>query len=310
MALLVALTGAWSPGCAVTGGTDGREPAPPRQIRSSGAPAPDACLDTAEATRESIDGTPLWARFCPGPEGRTAPAEVPSDALTTHAEDLAVLTELAERDLPASARCGRFFGRTYRVQIGYADGGVTTVVGHTDPDCAAQVPTSGTWVGGPDALGVYGTLMAAFGRQHADQLEDATSGLPLVCPENPRRPDSVDVDGPSASLDTGYLLGRRAPMVMPLPAVRGILCTWPRGAEDDEPSVRDLTVEEAERARIGLHAITGGMVDCAGSPDPTYTAVVEDRTGTRRAVTIIDSECSTTIRSDRGYGLGFAWLDR
>jgi hypothetical protein len=51
-------------------------------------------------------------------------------------------------------------------------------------------------------------------------------------------------------------------------------------------------------------------VDCAGSSEPTRTAVVEDRTGTRRAVTILDSECATVIRSDQGYGLGFPWLDR
>ena len=99
-------------------------------------------------------------------------------------------------------------------------------------------------------------------------------------------------------------------MIMPLPAVRGIVCTWPFGAKNDAPEVRELTGEEAERVRIGLHAIAGGMVDCGSSPRPTYTAVVEDRTGTRRAVTIIDSECSTVIRSDQGYGLGFAWLDR
>jgi hypothetical protein len=76
------------------------------------------------------------------------------------------------------------------------------------------------------------------------------------------------------------------------------------------PQVRDLTAEEAERVRIGLHAVAAGMVDCGGSPEPTYTAVVEDRTGTRRAVTVVDSECETVIRSDEGYGLGLAWLDR
>jgi hypothetical protein len=77
-----------------------------------------------------------------------------------------------------------------------------------------------------------------------------------------------------------------------------------------EPTVERLTSAQAERVRIGLHAIDGGMVDCSGSSDHTYTAVVEDKTGTRRAVTILDSECSTIIRSDGGQGLGFAWLDR
>lgn len=152
--------------------------------------------------------------------------------------------------------------------------------------------------------------MAAFGRQQADAFDDSTDEVPLVCPQDPRRPDSVDLDGPSASLGTGYLLGRRGPMTMPLPAVRGILCTWPSSAEDTAPDVRGLTGEEAERVRIGLHAIAGGLVDCAGCPGPTSTAVVEDRTGTRRAVTVVGSECATVIRSDEGYGTGFPWLDR
>jgi hypothetical protein len=224
-------------------------------------------------------------------------------------ELLAGLVELGEGDA-IEARCGRSWGRTYRVQIGYADGRVTTIVGRTDPECAGHVPGSGALVGGPDALGPYGLLMTAFGRQYADEFTYSASDLPLLCPEDPRKPDSVDIDGPSASFNTGYLLGERMPMIMPLPAVRGIVCTWPFGAGDDAPDVRVLTGEEAERVRIGLHAIAGGMVDCGGSPEPTYTAVVEDRTGTRRAVTVIDSECSTVIRSDKGYGLGFAWLDR
>lgn len=72
---------------------------------------------------------------------------------------------------------------------------------------------------------------------------------------------------------------------------------------------RSLDADEAERVRIGLHAIFNAMVDCAGSPEPTHTAVVEDKTGTRRAVTIVESECQTILRSDGGFGLGFPWLD-
>jgi hypothetical protein len=170
--------------------------------------------------------------------------------------------------------------------------------------------TQGTLVTGPDGLGVYGLLMTAFGRQYAEDFERSAGDRPLVCPKDPREPDSVSIDGASTSLDTGFDLGERSPMIMPLTAVRGIVCTWPYEAKNTAPDVRALTGEEAERVRIGLHAIAGGVVDCDSSPRPTYTAVVEDRTGTRRAVTIIDSECSTVIRSDQGGGVGFAWLDR
>ena len=269
--------------------------------------APDNCVTSAEAARASVDGTPVWARFCPGPDGRTAPAEVPSDALTTH---LDLLTGLAAAtgEPGRGEDCRATFGRTYRVQIGYADGGVTQVSGRTDPGCPGTL-LGGSDVTGPEGLGAYGAVMAAFGRQYADAFDPVVPDKPLTCPVDPRKPDSVDVDGPSSGLDTGYHLGRREPMVMPLTAVRGILCTWQHGS-GDEPEVRDLTPDEAERVRIGLHAIFGAMVDCVGSPDPTHTAVVEDRTGTRRAVTIIGSECSTVVRSDDGYGLGFAWLDR
>lgn len=185
---------------------------------------------------------------------------MPSEALTTH---LDLLTGLDEHGTATGVRCRASSGRTYRLQIGYAD-----------------------------------------------QYDDSASDSALVCPDDPRKPDSVDADGASASLKTGYWLGELSPMIMPLAAVRGIVCTWPFRREDDEPVVRDLSAAEAERVRIGLHAIAGGVVDCGVSRDPTYTAVVEDRTGTRRAVTILGSECSTVVRSDKGYGLGFAWLDR
>jgi hypothetical protein len=307
--LLSSLACLWLTACAATEGSTGQTPAPSSR---TGPPStvPEACAATADARRRTIVGEPVWARFCPGPDGRTAPAEVPSDALTTHLDLLAGLVELDPTTSPAAARCRESWGRTYRVQIGYDDGRVATIVGHTDPDCAGRLQGGDALVSGPDSLGVYGSVMTAFGRQYADELEETVTKAPLVCPDDPRKPDTVDVDGSSASLDTGYLLGQRAPMTMPLSAVRGIVCTWPFGAEDDEPRVHDLTSEEAERVRIGLHAIAGGMVDCAGSPEPTRTAVVEDRTGTRRAVTILYSECATVIRSDQGYGLGFAWLDR
>lgn len=280
------------------------------------AAAPVECLDAADATRDGIEGTPVWARFCPGPERYTASAEVPSDALTSHLDLLDGLDEQGAGAAPVDPWCEQAsIGRTYEVQIGYADGRVATVAGSTDPRCAGRLLPDGALVRGPDGLGVFGVVMTAFGRQYADGFEDSPGTGPLVCPAVPGDPDSVSVDGPSAALDTGYLMGERSPMVMPLTAVRGIACSWPYGAEEADPVVRALTQEDAERVRIGLHAIYGGMVDCQGTPEPTHTAVVEDRTGTRRAVTIQDWMCSTVIRSDPGpygsaYGLGFPWLDR
>ena len=270
--------------------------------REEAVAAPAECLDAADATRDGIDGTPVWARFCPGPERETLPAEVPSDALTTYVELLEGLGKRAAPVVPVGSPCdlSSMGGRTYELQIGYADGRVARLVGTTDPDCVGQLPATGATVGGPEGLGVYGLAMAAFGRQYADGFEDSAGGRPLACPDDPEEPGSVDVDGASASLDTGYWLGERAPMVMPLTAVRGIVCTWPSGPRADEPEVRELTPEDAERVRIGLHAIYGAMVDCEPSPAPTHTAVVEDRTGTRRAVTIEAGHCSTVVRSDNG----------
>lgn len=126
----------------------------------------------------------MWARFCPGRGRRTAPAEGPSDALTMHVELLAGLVELGDGEYPAEAHCSRTWGRTYRVQIGYAEGGVAYIAGHTDPDCVGQLEPNGTRVGGPDELGVYGLLMTAFGRQYATEFETATSDLPRASPES------------------------------------------------------------------------------------------------------------------------------
>lgn len=298
--------------------------------RGEATTAPAACVDVDDAARDGVGGTPVWARFCPGPERATLPAEVPSDALTSHLDLLAGLAERDAEDAPAGWPCAALAGgRSYEVQIGYADGAVATITGRTDPDCTGWLGVGqgidgpdglgvydGPGVGGPDGLGVYGLLMTAFGRQHADAFEDAPGTEPLVCPSDPGDLDSVSVDGPSASLDTGYLLGERSPMVMPLTAERGIVCTWPAGVERGEPEVRQLTGEEAEQVRIGLHAITGGVAECVAGPAPVRTAVVEDRTGTRRAVTVDDAACSV-VRSDlgpfgsgSGGGSGFAWLDR
>lgn len=269
--------------------------------------APGACLPSAQARRGTLQGTPQWVRFCPGRHWRTRPAEVPSDALTTHLELLSALTEPTV-DPADDNPCRAVLGRTYRLQVGYAGGEVAQISGVTDPRCIGAMAGTDTRVRGPEGLGVFGTVMSAFGQQYADSFDPAPSDAPLVCPIDPSDPDSVDIDGASASLETGWHLGERAPMVMPLAAVRGIVCTWPYG--ESEPTIRNLTAEESERVRIGLHAIFGAMVNCAGSPKPTYTAVVEDKTGTRRAVTIIDSECSTVRRSDGGFGLGFPWLTR
>ena len=280
---------------------------PVQRSPSASVDAPATCLPSAEAGRGTIAGTPAWVRFCPGAHGRTAPAEVPSVALTTHLDSLSELTESAA-GVSQKVVCRAGFSRTYRVQVGFADGEVAQISGVTDPGCVGTMAGSGAGVRGPGGLGVYGSMMSAFGRQAADSLDPADPGAPFRCPVDPRDPDSVDLDGASSSVDTGWHLGERAAMVMPLTAVRGIVCTWPY--HESEPAIRSLSAEEAERVRIGLHAIFGGMVDCAGGRQPTYTAVVEDKTGTRRAVTVIDSECATVVRSDGGAGLGFPWLDR
>lgn len=269
---------------------------------------PDSAGHPRHARRYADLGSVL-----PGPEGYTAPAEVPSDALTSHLDVLADLRESPGNSGEERPQCNSFGNsRTYRLQIGYADGTVALVTGRTDPGCAGRLMGgAGTSIHGPEDLGVFGAAMAAFGQQYADDFaEMAVTALPdFRCPSDPSDPGGIDRDGASASLDTGYHLGRRSPMLMPLTGVRGIVCTWLPG--DERPSVATLTEGEAERVRIGLHAIAGGIVDCPGMPEePTVTAVVEDKTGTRRGVTIIRSECSTVIRSDDGYGLGFEWLDR
>ncbi|WP_345263936.1 hypothetical protein [Nocardioides nanhaiensis] len=247
----------------------------------------------------------MWVLFCPGGQGRTAPAEVPSDALTTH---LDLLEGLIRAPTPwgTNSRCAEFGGRTYRLQMGFEDGSVTEIRGDTHPLCSGRTPDGSTITGPPD-LGVYGTVMTAFGQQYADQFTTAEIDDPMTCPDNPFTPDRSDADGASAGLDTGFLRGAREPMTMPLSAVRGIACTWEYGA--GTPTARHLGPDEAERVRIGLHAIPGGVVDCAQSRRPTHSAVVEDKTGTRRTVTILYSQCGTVMRSDDGYGLTFPWLD-
>ncbi len=289
-------------------GSSGTENEPSSAPAPETVDAPGECVERSAATRTTVEGDAQWARFCPGADGHTATAEIPSDALTSHLDLLAELTDHAGTP-DGDDHCRRSFGRTYRLQIGFAGGEVVQVSGTAAPSCAGTIHGQGlTTVRGPADLGVYGVVMAAFGQQYADRFDATPADEPLVCPDDPRKPASVDLDGASTALETGIRYGRPEPMVMPVAAVRGVLCTWPRG--EDVPTVRDLSADEAERVRIGMHAIFEASVDCAGSPDPTYTAVVEDKTGTRRAVTVVESECSTVIASDDRFGLGFPWLDR
>ena len=69
--------------------------------RGEATTAPAACVDVDDAARDGVGGTPVWARFCPGPERATLPAEVPSDALTSHLDLLAGLAERDAEDAPA-----------------------------------------------------------------------------------------------------------------------------------------------------------------------------------------------------------------
>lgn len=176
--------------------------------------APDACSASADARRGTIAGTPQWVLFCPGETGLTAPAEVPSDALTTHLDLLSGLTELPA-DAAHEDDCRPESSRTYRVQVGYADGQVAEIKGATDPGCVGTTGGSRTPVRGPEGLGVFGAVMSAFGQQYADSYDATAPEAPLVCPVDPRKPDSVDVDGFSADLATGWHLGERSSMGMP-----------------------------------------------------------------------------------------------
>ena len=128
--------------CTATDGPDAEAAAPPAE-----------CLEAADATHDGVEETPVWVRFCPGEERYTAPAEVPSDALTTH---LDLLDGLEERDAlgtSAGRPCDEgSSGRTYQLQIGYDDGGVAMISGYTDPECAGTLSGGGA-VGGPDGLG-------------------------------------------------------------------------------------------------------------------------------------------------------------
>ena len=126
---------------------------PVQQSPSASVDAPATCLPSAEAGRGTIAGTPAWVRFCPGANGRTAPAEVPSVALTTHLDSLSELTESAA-GVSQKVVCRAGFSRTYRVQVGFADGDVAQISGVTDPGCVGTMAGSGAGVRGPEGLGL------------------------------------------------------------------------------------------------------------------------------------------------------------
>ena len=285
---------------------------------------PERCRPAVDVDRRSLDGRIDWARFCPGASGRTAPAHVPVAPLVSRLRLLEAITPgrqpiggaaVSDEGIPYGCRPGS--GRTFRLQIGYADGRVAELRGHTDPGCTARFAgaaarAADSQVRGPAGLGVFGIAMLAHGRQTADRLEAAeepVGDLPaLSCPPSPRFLESVVEDGASVGRVEGGRTERSGAPRMPASAVRGIACSWAFRQQTGAPAVRDLTAREAERVRIGLHAVDPSLADCVIRPEPTTVAVVEDAFGTRRAIAIDDS-CAGGV-SGSTYGTGFAWLDR
>jgi len=94
-------------------------PAPEVSTDTAASSVPEQCLPAAKARRGDLQGAPVWVQFCPGVEGLTAPAEIPSDALITHLDSLEAL---GVDDLPATGRCRARFSRNYRLQVGFSDG--------------------------------------------------------------------------------------------------------------------------------------------------------------------------------------------
>jgi hypothetical protein len=135
---------------------------------------------------------------------------------------------------------------------------------------------------------LFAVVLAAYGAQYDARFDPVDDPDQLTCPTDLLDPGETDHNGPSGTMAPNDI-------TMPLTPTRGLLCT----SSGEVP----LDADAAERVRVAIQSIPGGDVsDCGGSDDPSYAVVLEDKTGTRRTISVDGSHCNT-IRSDFRGGI-------
>ena len=235
------------------------------------------CDGHGRATHSNLTvGDPLVLTMCSRKPGVTwyGAITAPRDPLTTG------LHELLAPWKPAKLRACRTdpLANRFIFQVTYADKSVARVTGATgecQPHVNGRLSTTGT---GKQLLT---DIMAAYGEQYGAQFDTIPKRSDeLTCPQDPLKPGQTDVDGDSAILpDTG--------IVMPLLPTRGLLCA----TEGAVP----LDASKAAAIRVALQSVPGGPFECDLGNEPTYTVVLEDKTGTRRTVTSDGHRCGAIV---------------
>jgi hypothetical protein len=247
------------------------------------SPAGAAACRTGVAARHADlgAGTPEFLQFCEPSGTWNGVLRYPSEPLTDGLSDL--LDSWSAEDLhgctldPVSDQ--------YRFQVVYSDGSFAQVMGATG-GCQPVLNGDQTTNGSGDEL--FAQVMAAYGAQYDARFDAVDDPDELTCPSDLLEPGETDRRGPSGSMAANSI-------TMPLTPTRGLLCT--------SSGAVPLDAEAAERVRVAIQSIPGGDVsDCSGSDDPSYAVVLEDKTGTRRTISVDGSQCNT-IRSDFRGGI-------
>jgi len=247
---------------------------------------PPECRTGTLATHSDLaSGTPEFLQFCDPTGHWNGVVRPPREPLTEGLPELLngwTAEELHECMLdPVSDQ--------YRFQVVYSDGTYAQVIGATggcQPVLNADQTTNGTG----DEL--FAEVMAAYGAQYDARFDAVDDSEELTCPSDLLEPGETDRDGPSGSIAPNGI-------TMPLTPTRGLLCSDSGTGSGEVP----LDADAAERVRVALQSIPGGDVEaCSGGDDPSYAVVLEDRTGTRRTVSVDGSACNT-IRSDFRGGI-------
>lgn len=257
--------------------------------RPVGSPdtTPTATVDTPTTSTDEIEcvpakdahhvdpseGTAVWLRFCASPGTQTQWAQVPPDALTSN------LGFVNGWTLGFQHSCPFALSQEFRIQVGYADGSTAQIRGRTDSCQAGTGVTTATKASGSQ---IYADAMSAFGRAYAADFDEVPTPAPSRCPNSLGLPGETDIDGPSTSLDVG--------MAMPLTATSGLLCFWHGSARP--PGHATLGLEQAETLRIQMHAVPPGVARCRLGPKvPSFTVILQDKTGTRRTFSVDAANC-------------------
>lgn len=265
----------------------------PRLVRdderpAAGAPGTDCVAEADVPLEEAGAGGGRWVRFCPlADEGRAGRARHPQGVVT--GELAASVADGLWQTQDGRPTCGTEApmqrpSRSFRIEVGLADGRVADLTG--DTGCSTRDVT------------LFSQLETTLLMEAVPEPDPGTT-LPgrVRCPER-FTTTATNADGASADqlVDTAASPWQSTVPLLPMPAVVADVCAF-RGGGRTRALIDQWQVGSPASETIRAAATLGyrdGMTDCRLRPRTTsYVVVLTDATGTARTLALDPTRCAT-----------------